>query len=105
MGLINKEAYVGFIFSFILLSSGGMFNFLANFHLSNLFPNNKALILSILNGAFCISAYIFLLFSLIFEKTPLLTRRNMFLFLSFIMIFMMAISVFFSPFQGKLFNF
>ena len=69
MAFASSFPFDAYALGFVLLALGGTFTFVPSFHLSNAFPQFQGLILSLITGANCASAAVFLAFRLIYQST------------------------------------
>ncbi|KAI9891799.1 MAG: hypothetical protein M1814_002364 [Vezdaea aestivalis] len=69
MGFAKSFPFDGYIPGYLFLALGGPFVFIPAFQLSNAFPSNSGLILSMLTGAFDSSSAIFLIYRLAYKAS------------------------------------
>ncbi|KAI2359897.1 hypothetical protein LOY91_006784, partial [Ophidiomyces ophidiicola] len=93
--------YDRYLTGYSLLSIGGPFIFISSFHLSNTFPKNSGLLLSMLMGAFDCSSGIFLQFRLVHEKANgTVTIKSLFLIYLCVPGFILTCQVLLMPSQS-----
>jgi MFS family permease len=69
LGFASRAPFDAWIAGYFFLALGGPFVFIPSFQLSNTFPANSGLILSMLTGAFDSSSVIFLLYQIIYNSS------------------------------------
>lgn len=94
----DLQADAAYIPAYLFLALGGPFVFISSFQLSNTFPTNSGLILSLLTGAFDASSAVFLVYRLIyFASGETFWPKKFFLVYLIVPVFTFLAQVFLMP--------